>query len=145
MQKAFTFLVSCVLIVGHTEHLSAEWFFPDTGRGAITQRSLELRERLRVMSIALRPGEEDCAILAFLRMGRGAQVTSIYLTNGEKGELDAEDLFPFDVAATRRVEASKAMARADAEAIFLDFPDPDASPSVAEVRALWNPDTLEFR
>ncbi len=120
-------------------------FFPDTGKAAIIQSALELRARLRVMSIALRPGEEDCAALALLRMGRGARVTSVYVTNGEKEGLDTDDLYPFDVAATRRVQASKAMAQAGAEAIFLNLPDLDASPSHADARTQWNMDTLELR
>ncbi len=140
---------ACLLVVllahSSTFTIAATNFFPDTGKAAITQHALELREHLRVISITLRPGEEDFAALAYLRMGRGAQLTNLYVTNGEKGELDAEELYPFDVAAVRRVEASKAMMRLDAEAIFMNMPDLDGALSPKETGAMWHRDTLAFR
>jgi len=136
-------LIAALLM--HDSALSAQDFFPDTGKVAITQHALELRERLRVLSLALRPGEEDCATLVALRMGRGAQVTSAYVTNGEKSDLDSEELFPFDIAATRRLEALRAMNRTGANAVFLNLPDLDALLPGSDARMFWNTDTLEQR
>ena len=63
-------------------------YFPETGRAALYQRSLDARSRLHVLSISLQPGYEDFATLAYFRLGRGARIVSAYVTNGEAGESD---------------------------------------------------------
>ena len=135
-------LLVCVLSL--TSLLQAQ-YFPGTGRAALYQESLDTQERLNVLSISLRPGYEDLATLAYLRMGRGAQVTSLYITNAEAGESDVHGGFPTQLAAERRAEAAKAMTVLDGAALFLNMPDIAAASDTALVYSKWRMDTLRTR
>ena len=117
----------------------------DTGRVALHQQLLELSGRFRVLYVALRPGCEDFASLAYLHFGRGAQVTSAYVTNGESGENDLEFEYPSAVASTRRHEADEAIALLDGETHYLNMPDFGTVATANEVLNLWKRDTLRTR
>ena len=120
-------------------------YFPETGRAAIYQQSLEARSRLHVLSIALKPGYEDLATIAYFRLGRGARVVSAYVTNGEAGESDVRGEYPHQLAAVRRGEAAQAAAVLGAEDYFLTMPDIAAAADTAAVRAKWQADSLQAR
>ncbi len=96
-------------------------------------------------SIALRPGYEDLATLACLRMGRGAQIISLYVTNVEEGESDVHGGYPTQLAGERRTEASKAISVLDGAALFLNMPDIAAASDTAFVHSKWSIDTLRVR
>jgi len=81
-------------------------FFPDTGTAAIVQRCRDLRGSFHVLSIALRPGDEDFSCPIYLRLERGAKVLSAYVTNGETEESDSCDFIPQQNAVIRREEAA---------------------------------------
>jgi hypothetical protein len=135
-------LLICVL--SFTSLLRAQ-YFPGTGRAALYQESLDTQERLNVLSISLRPGYEDLATLAYLRLGRGAQITSLYITNAEAGESDVHGGFPTQLAAEKRAEAAKAITLLDGAAIFLNMPDISAASDTAIVYSKWRMDTLRTR
>jgi len=123
----------------------AQPYFPETGRDALYQRSLDLQSNLNVLSIALQPGYEDLAALAYFRLGRGARIISAYVTNGEAGESDIRGEYPSYLAAQRREEASKVMSYLNGEAYFLNMPDIAAASDSATVRKAWPSDTLQIR
>lgn len=114
-----------------------ESYFPETGKAAIYHRSLDLQSNLNVLSLALEPGYEDLAALAYFRLGRGATVLSAYLTNGEAGENDVKMEYPNYVAATRRLEASDALIYLGGDVHFLCFPHIVAARDSAKIRKLW--------
>jgi hypothetical protein len=132
------------LLLSGTTLVSAQ-YFPRSGRGAISQESLDLQGRLNVLSISLRPGYEDLATLAFFRMGKGAGITSAYLTNGEAGEDDLRGEYPMHHAGELREEATKALAKIDGGALFLNMPDVPAASAMLAVRMKWRSDTLRAR
>lgn len=120
----------------------AQSYFPEVGREAILQRSINVRSNLRVLQIALEPGYEDLATLAYFRLGRGAKIMSAYVTNGEAGESDIHGEYPFQLAATRREEAAKAMASLEAEAYFFNMPDVVSAQDSTSLRTQWDGDSL---
>ena len=134
-----TFLFSC------EQHPPPKSYFPETGRNALYQRSLDLRSNLNVLSIAIQPGHEDLSALAFFRLGRGATIMSAYLTNGEAGESDVQAEYPPYLAAIRREEASKALSYLGGGVHFLNMPDIAAARDSARVRELWPSDALQAR
>lgn len=120
-------------------------YFPEVGDNALHQRSLDVRSNLKVLSVSLRPGYEDFGTLAYLRLGRGAVVTSVYVTNNEAGESDVQGEYPPYLAARRRQEAVRAMQILDGDARFLNLPDIAAAHDTAQVRALWPSDSLRLK
>ncbi len=137
--SSLTFLFSCA------KKPTPHTYFPETGRHALYQRSLDLRSNLKVLSLALQPGFEDQAALAYFRLGRGATTMSAYLTNGEAGESDVQGEYPPYLAVARREEAARAMKRLGCEVSFLNLPDIAAASDSAQVRELWPRDTLNLR
>jgi len=124
---------------------SSQNYFPEVGKNALMQRSLEARSNLKVLSVALRPGDEDFAALAYFRLGRGAVVMSVYVTNGEAGESDVQGEYPPYLAVTRRTEAVAAMNYLNSDARFLNLPDIVAARDSAHVRQLWPGDSLRLK
>ncbi|MGA3243065.1 MAG: PIG-L family deacetylase [Bacteroidota bacterium] len=120
-------------------------YFPSNGRESLHQRALDARSRLNVLSIALQPGYEDLAGLAYFRMGRGARIVSAYVTNGEAGESDVRGEYPNQLAAERRNEAAQALAMLGGEEYFLNMPDVGAARDTDAVYTQWDVDTLALR
>lgn len=141
----FLSLIVVALLAACVQKPASPNYFPEVGRNAIYQHSLEVRSNLKVLSVSLRPGYEDFATLAYLRLGRGAVVTSIYATNGEAGESDVQGEYPFSLAATRRAEAVAAMHALDSDARFLNLPDIVAARDTAQMRQLWPSDSLRLK
>ncbi len=115
---------------------------PDTGAVALHQRALELQNRLRVMMVSLRPGDEDVGTLAALRLGSGAHVLTVFVTNGEAGFPDHYGVPPPTLAALRRNESAAALSRLEADMHFLNMADPGNIADTARVRRLWAADSL---
>jgi hypothetical protein len=120
-------------------------YFPQTGTETLRQRALDAKSRLNVLSIALQPGYEDLAALAYFRMGRGARIVSAYVTNGEAGESDVRGEYPNQLAAEHRNEAAQALAMLGGEEYFLNMPDVGAARDSDAVYTQWNADTLALR
>lgn len=120
-------------------------YFPETGRRALQQRSLEARTDLRVLALALQPGSEDLATLAYFRLGRGATTMSAFVSNGEAGESDLRSEYPAYLAAVRRAEATRAAAHVGAEVYFLNLPDLVAAHDSASVRLAWPADSVRAK
>ncbi|OGU28206.1 MAG: hypothetical protein A2X66_08760 [Ignavibacteria bacterium GWA2_54_16] len=120
-------------------------YFPKLGRAATYQKSLDVQSRLNVLSIALRPGYEDLAALAYFRLGRGAQIMSAFVTNAEAGESDLLGVYPHELAAERRREATDAIRLLDGGAFFLNLPDVAAARDTGFIRSIWQADTLMKR
>ena len=134
---AMAFFISCGRRPGPKD------YFPKTGRNAVYQRALDLRNNMNVLSIALRPGFEDFSALAYFRMGRGSRIMSAYVTNGEAGESDIKAEYPAYLANTRREEAFKAVSYLDGEVYFLNMTDIAAARDTQTVRQYWSRDSLQ--
>jgi LmbE family N-acetylglucosaminyl deacetylase len=139
--KRTFFLIVVASLVQHAA--TAQGDFPETGRQAIWQRATDLANDINVLSIAIRPGDEDLETLAYLRLARGARILSAYVTNGEATESDRADDLPPQIAAQLRDEATQALRYLDGEAYFLTLPDFGAARDTASVRRLWPIDTLQ--
>jgi hypothetical protein len=133
------------LVTSCARQPSPQSYFPEVGREAVYQRSLDLRNDLNVLSIALEPGHEDLAALAYFRLARGATTTSAYVTNGEAGESDLRAEYPPYLAAIRREEAARALSYLDGEVYFLNLPAVAAARDSARVRESWPSDSLQTR
>lgn len=120
-------------------------YFPETGPQALHQISLDLQGGVRVLSLALRPGYEDLATLAYLRLAEGATIASAYVSNGEAGESDLAALYPDQLAGTLRLEADAALAYLGGEAYFLNQPEVVAARDSLAVRKSWRSDSLSAR
>lgn len=120
-------------------------YFPERGYAAIFQRSLDLQNPVVILSIALEPGLEDLPTLAYLRLGRGARIVSLYVTNGEATPSDLCGEPPFLLAARRKEEAYQAISYLGGETHFLNLPDLGVVSSRDELTRAWNPDTVLTR
>jgi len=136
---------SVIIFSACTMKESPEGFFPETGRAAVFQNSLDVQSNVNVLSIALQPGFESLPDLAYLRLKRGAAIRSAYLTNGEAGASDLQGEYPHYLAARRRTEATRALSLLNGEAYFLNMPDLAAAHDTATVREFWRSDTLQAR
>ena len=112
-------------------------YFPEVGKRAIQQRALALKSNLNVLSIALEPGLEDLAALAYFRLHRGAEIISAYVSNGEAGRNDLRWEYPNYLAATRRSEAERAISRLDGDIHYLNNPHIVAARDSGIVREKW--------
>lgn len=112
-------------------------YFPEIGQDAIIQRTKELSSNLKVLSLAIEPGQEDLAALAYFRLERGATILSAFVTNGESTPDDHWVDYPNYIAATRRLEASEAMQHLDSDVHFLNMPDVAAARDSSNIREKW--------
>ncbi len=134
-----------ILMTGSMNLSSGQQFFPDTGAVAIAQRCRDIQSNLSVINISLRPGHEDLATLSYLRLEQGAQILSVYITNGETEESDAADLFPYEIAVIRRSEATSALALLESEVHFMNMPDIAGTATSDEIQQQWPRDTMVIR
>ena len=110
--------------------------------GARRQAILDIENPAVVMSVAAGPGEEDLPTLAALRMGSGARVVSVYVTDGGATPSDIDGDLPVRVAGRRRIEAESIMRGLGGEAFFLGFPDYGFVSRKGSLEQLWNRDSL---
>ncbi len=118
---------------------------PDSTRKTLSRLAVNLGSRVNVLSISVRPGCEDFATLAYLRLSKGANIVSAYVSNGELGESDDEGLLPLQLGVVRRREATDAIGRLDGKVEFLNFPDIVAAADSQAVDDLWSMDSLRGR
>ncbi len=117
---------------------------PQTGPLAVNQLSLDATANLTVLSISPEPGAEDLAALVYLRLGRGAKVVSVYITNGEGDILPERSAYPLEIAVQKRATAAKAMQELGIEPVFLNFPDITSASDTAIVNQKWDRGSLQY-
>ncbi|HMK38288.1 MAG TPA: PIG-L family deacetylase [Bacteroidota bacterium] len=115
---------------------------PAAAAGARHQAMLDLASATVVMSVAAEPGGEDLPTLAALRLGSGARVVSMYVTNGGATPSDIDGDLPLQVAATRKIESERVVRNLGGEAVFLGFPDYGFVDRTPDLERLWNRDSL---
>ncbi len=120
-------------------------YFPDVGTAALHQRFLDLKSVAVVLSVSAEPGDEDFATLAELRMGSGARIVSVYLTNGGSTPSDVSGDLPSQVAATRKLEAARAVTLLGGASYFLNIPDLGVPASREGLLEVWKRDTVVQR
>ena len=145
MRKRFWGLLAAVCVVSGTLTAGSFSFVAPTGAGARHQAALDLEHPAVVMSVAAEPGEEDLPTLAALRMGRGARVVTVYVTDGGATPSDINGDLPLFVAARKKSEADGVMRAIGGEAFFLGFPDYGCVSTKANLERLWNRDSLLAR
>jgi len=79
----FSLLIILLFFLSCQKDVASKSYFPETGRNAIYQSSIDLRRNLKVLSISMQPGQEDLSGLAYFRLGLGAKIMGAYITNGE--------------------------------------------------------------
>jgi hypothetical protein len=139
--------VALVLAVcaGRAGTTGSSRYFPETGKGAVHQRALDLSGGAEVLAFALEPGYEDLPLLAYLRTARGARVTVVYVTNGEATLDDNGGSNPAQTAGERKAEALAAARLLDFNARFLNLPDPGVVGTREALNEQWNADTARAR
>ena len=120
-------------------------YFPETGRGAVHQRALDLTSGGVVLMVTLQPGYEDLSLLADLRLVRGVRTVVVYFTNGDATPSDRGTPAPVFTAAMRKEESVRAITLLDGTPYYLNIPDPGIVPSREILNLIWNPDTAVAR
>lgn len=110
-----------------------------------SQLLVDLQNPVSVLFVALRPGMEDLAGVAYFRFGRGSKVTVLYLTNGESVPNDCGDETIRLTAARRKEEASKCVGMLESEAYFVNVTDPGVVSSRIQIDAGWKADSVAPR
>ncbi len=113
-----------------------------TGPGARHQAALDIANPAVVMSVCAEPGGEDFPTLAALRMGSGARVASVYVTDGGATPDEVDGDLPLRVAARRKFESESAVKSFGGEAYFLGFPDYGFVSTKGSLERIWNRDSL---
>lgn len=103
-----------------------------------------LAGNLNVVMISLQPGFEDPSALAYVRWGQGAEVTSVYITNGELLDDPRGDEYPHLLAARRRYEAAEVCEKLGVESYFMNLPDPGGTGDTTKLWSVWNRDSLKM-
>ncbi|MDE3058661.1 MAG: PIG-L family deacetylase [Bacteroidota bacterium] len=97
-------------------------YFPNTGKGAVLQNINELKNPSVILMIALAPGFEDRATIAYYRIARGPTVAVAYVTNGEDIPSDLNGEMFYQLASRRKEEAYQALSLLGTQAFFLNIP-----------------------
>lgn len=139
----FLFLLP-LLCVG-TQDDAARPSAPDLRQSEIHKIILDLQNPAVVVFVALRPGTEDYTALAHLHLGRGAKVTTVFVSNGESLPNDLAGENQRFTAGRRKEEAYESATCLGTQAYFLNLPDPGVLSDAQALRKLWNRDTLSTR
>ncbi len=97
-------------------------YFPGTGKKAVVQNIEEIKNPSVILMLALAPGFEDRAAIAYYRIARGATVAVAYVTNGEDLPSDFSGEMFYQLAARRKEEAYQALSFLGAQSFFLNIP-----------------------
>ena len=139
----FSLLIILLFFLSCQKDVASKSYFPETGRNAIYQSSIDLRRNLKVLSISMEPGQEDLSGLAYFRLGLGAKIMGAYITNGEGGESDIRGEYPPYLAKIRREEAADVLAYLGGQVHFLNMPHIASARDSTRVRELWPADQLQ--
>ncbi len=119
-KKLFLFILLIGFISAHAQQPSP--YFPAVGNNAIVQNINELKNPSVILMIALAPGFEDRAAIAYYRIARGATVAVAYVTNGEDLPSDFSGEMFYQLAARRKEESYQALSLLGAQSFFLNIP-----------------------
>jgi GlcNAc-PI de-N-acetylase len=100
------------------------------GRGAraISQEIREIRNPSVYLLIAVAPGFEDLASIAKFKIGSGAAVSVVFVTNGEDISSDLNGEMFYQLASRRKEEAYQALSYLGVQPYFLNIPVNEFSP-----------------
>ena len=118
---------------------------PESPKQELHKIVLDLQNPAVIVFVAMRPGTEDFAALASLRLGQGAKVTTVFVTNGESIPNDAAGESQRLTAGRRKEEAYECSVQLGTQAYFLNLPDPGILNDPQMLGNLWNKDTLSNR
>jgi hypothetical protein len=104
-------------------------YFPNVGNNAVAQNINELKNPSVILMIALAPGFEDRATIAYYRIARGATVNVAYITNAEDVPSDFSGEMFYQLAARRKEEAYQALSLLGVQSFFLNIPIDEFSAS----------------
>lgn len=97
-------------------------FFPRLGERSVREEIRELENPSVILVIAVAPGSEDLASIAYSRIGRGSKVAVAFVTNGEDIPSDLNGETFYRLAARRKEEAYKALSQLGVQSYFLNIP-----------------------
>jgi hypothetical protein len=142
-QRIFNSLLVMLLVAGVSTLLAGD-LTQSSRSAALFDSGQRLQNNLNVLMISLQPGFEDLEALAYFRLGRGAGVTSAYVTNGGLVEDARGDEYPHIAAARRRYQAAEACEKIGVETYFMNLPDLGAAADTTRVWEQWNRDSLKL-
>ena len=97
-------------------------YFPRNGANAAAQILRQIKNPSVYLVVALAPGFEDRASIANFRIGSGATVAVVYVTNGEDIPSDFSGEMFYQLASRRKEEAYQALSYLGAQSYFLNVP-----------------------
>jgi hypothetical protein len=118
----FKVCIALFLLSSATAYSQISPYFPRIGPKAATEEIRELQNPSVILVIAMAPGSEDLASLAYSRIGRGSAVSVAFVTNGEDVPSDFSGETFYRLAARRKEEAYKALSYLGVQPYFLNIP-----------------------
>lgn len=97
-------------------------YFPRLGSRAFAEEIRELKNPTSILFVAMTPGSEDMASIAYCRVGLGTKVAVAFVTNGEDIPSDLNGETFYRLAARRKEEAYRALSYLGVQAYFLNAP-----------------------
>ncbi len=118
----FKVCIALLLLSSATVYSQISPYFPRIGSEAASEEIRELENPSVILVIAMAPGSEDLASLAYSRIGRGSAVSVAFVTNGEDVPSDLNGETFYRLAARRKEEAYKALSYLGVRPYFLNIP-----------------------
>ena len=97
-------------------------YFPRNGTNAASQIVRQIKNPSSYLVVAIAPGFEDRASIANFRIGTGATVAVVYVTNGEDIPSDLNGEMFYQIASRRKEEAYQSLSYLGAQSFFLNIP-----------------------
>lgn len=97
-------------------------YFPETGAAAVEQDLRSIHNPTVCLFIVTAPGLEDLSSIAYFRVGAGARVAVVYITNGETMPSDLNGETFYQLASRRKEEAYRVLSHLGADSYFLNVP-----------------------
>lgn len=101
------------------------------------QALLDLTTSFRLLCVAAHPDDEDGAVLAYYRKGRGVRTAVCYVTSGEGGQNAAGPELRDELRVVRMKEAEAAARVLGSRSFYLHMPDFGYTRSLTETLEKW--------
>ena len=121
-ELSIKYLIALTLLACSIIRAQPSPYFPETGAKAVAQEIREIKNPSVYLVIAIAPGFEDLASIARFRIGSGATVSVVYMTNGEDIPSDLNGESFYRLASRRKEEAYRALSSVGVQAYFLNIP-----------------------
>jgi hypothetical protein len=121
-ESSMKYLIAFTLLACSIIRAQPSPYFPETGAKAVAEEIREIENPGVFLVIAIAPGFEDLASIAGLRIGSGAAVSVVYVTNGEDIPSDLNGEMFYQLASRRKEEAYNALSSLGVQAYFLNIP-----------------------